>query len=337
MVIDSLSTVSSPAATDRSPEDQDLLERSTKKAKRGRDAVGTTAEPSPKQVTMESPTEPRAFSPESSQWRTPVITPNQVWNRRESFQPTEEAEESDDDTMEEDGRSFDYPVIKVTKEEKKRLRRPWRRSLILRVLGRTVGYSFLLQRLQRMCKTQASFDLIALTNDCYIAKFETLADYEAVKLGGPWMVLDHYLITQVWRPNFDPRSSRTDKILAWIRFPSLPIEYFDEEFLKKIRISIGKPIKIDVTTGLASKGKLARVCVELDITKPLLSNFVINMTEWPIEYEGIHYICFKCGVYGHRTDLCGKDAPPSPAVEENSTGTSERPPPAPPVQKPKEK
>ncbi|XP_019168107.1 PREDICTED: uncharacterized protein LOC109163847 [Ipomoea nil] len=188
-----------------------------------------------------------------------------------------------------------------------------------------------------MWKLEAGFELIALTHDFFIAKFETLTDYDAVKYGGPWMVLDDYLVTQEWRPNFDPRINKMDKLLAWLRFPSLPIEYFDDDFLKKIGKVIGRPVKIDLTTGMASKGKFARVCVQLDITKPLLSNFVINGTEWPKEYEGIHQICFKCSIYGHRMETCGLSVPIPAASVDGTAGTSSTTGIDIPLPKPKEK
>lgn len=46
------------------------------------------------------------------------------------------------------------------------------------------------------------------------------------------------------------------------------------------------------------------MCVEVDITKPLLSKFKLRRRIRRIEYEGIHLICFNCGVYGHRDDQC---------------------------------
>ncbi|XP_019155091.1 PREDICTED: uncharacterized protein LOC109151955 [Ipomoea nil] len=198
----------------------------------------------------------------------------------------------------------EYPVILVSKKEKERLRRPWRRSLIIKLLGRTVGYNFLLQRLQRMWRTDAAFDLISLDQDFFLVRFENLKDYESVKFGGPYLVLGHYLISQEWVPNFVPKNNKVRKMLVWIRFPAFP-----NEFLKRIGMQIGRPIRVDTTTSLASKGKFARVCVEVDITKPLVSKFVLDFQEWPIEYEGFHMVCFDCGLYGHRQDQCGKENP----------------------------
>lgn len=66
----------------------------------------------------------------------------------------------------------------------------------------------------------------------------------------------------------------------------------------KIGKRIGGPVKVDQATDLILSGKYARVCVEVDVTKPLLAKFKFT------EYEGIHQICFHGGVYGHRKDLC---------------------------------
>lgn len=74
-------------------------------------------------------------------------------------------------------------------------------------------------------------------------------------------------------------------------------------------------IKIDNTTSLTSKGKFARICVEVDITKPLLSKFTLSDEVIPIEYEGLHLVCFDCGVYGHKKGQCGVDNPTKDLTE----------------------
>lgn len=63
---------------------------------------------------------------------------------------------------------------------------------------------------------------------------------------------------------------------------------------------------MDNVTSLVSKGKFARVCIEIDISKPLLSKFTLDWKLWPIVYEGIHLVCFNCGLYGYRQDQCVK-------------------------------
>ena len=62
-------------------------------------------------------------------------------------------------------------------------------------------------------------------------------------------------------------------MLVWVRFPCLPIEYYDCECFMKVGEKIARHVKVDQETDLVSKGKYAWLCVEVDITKPLLAKF----------------------------------------------------------------
>ena len=59
---------------------------------------------------------------------------------------------------------------------------------------------------------------------------------------------------------------------------------------------IGKPIKVDDATHTVSSGHYVRICVEVDISKPLLSKFKSRRRIRRVEDEGIPMICFECGV-----------------------------------------
>ncbi|XP_019200283.1 PREDICTED: uncharacterized protein LOC109193913 [Ipomoea nil] len=304
-VTESLSERSSPTATNRSPELHAPEERNPKKTKRGRDALETLAPSQMVEGNKDLLMEAELMSPEFAQWGTPTDTPIQDWAKeavKDSFERDNIAEESE---MEEDLADFNNPVIPISEEEKERIRRPWSRSLIVKVLGRRIGYVYLLQRLQNIWRPEASFELITLSQDYYIAHFESLRDYEFAKFEGPWCIMDHYVIVKEWEPNFDPYCDTTEKLLVWVRFPALPIEYFEEQFLIKIAKRVGRPIITDTTTSLISKGNFARVCLEVDISKPLRSKITLEEKAWPIEYEGLHLVCFKRGRYGHRLNQCG--------------------------------
>ena len=67
-------------------------------------------------------------------------------------------------------------------------------------------------------------------------------------------------------------------------------------------------LKVDDTIGSLSRGHYAHICVEEDLTKPLVSKFKLCRQIRRIKYEGIHLICFECGRYGHRIETC-PDAP----------------------------
>lgn len=116
-------------------------------------------------------------------------------------------------------------------------------------------------------------ELVALENDYFLAKFNSIDDYKYAKYERPWTVMDHYLIVKEWVHDCDPFMDNTERVIIWVRFPCLPFEYYNKNFLFKVAEMIGKPIKIDEATSLISRGKFARLCVEVDITKPFLSQY----------------------------------------------------------------
>ncbi|KAL4392338.1 hypothetical protein AHAS_Ahas03G0335100 [Arachis hypogaea] len=91
--------------------------------------------------------------------------------------------------------------------------------------------------------------------------------------------------------------------LAWVRLHDLPIEYY-KRFLGTVGDHIGKTLKVDMNTVNQSRGKFARLCVELDLTKPLDVKHMVNDNTYFIEYEGLHMICFNYGHFGHANEAC---------------------------------
>ncbi|KAI8009884.1 hypothetical protein LOK49_LG06G01910 [Camellia lanceoleosa] len=80
-------------------------------------------------------------------------------------------------------------------------------------------------------------------------------------------------------------------------------------------LPIGKPLKIDLTTAMATRGRFARVCVKVDLRKPLCPRFLLGKKSYNIEYESIHSFCFYCGRVDHRKELCKYQAAhPKPQI-----------------------
>lgn len=63
-------------------------------------------------------------------------------------------------------------------------------------------------------------------------------------------------------------------------------------------------LRVDHHTSIHSRGKFARICVELDLQRELVPSFTVFGREFKLEYEGLHLICFGCGKYGHRKEAC---------------------------------
>lgn len=120
------------------------------------------------------------------------------------------------------------PEITVIREEKIRLRKTWRHNVIIKVLERSIGYAYLFNRIATLWHLKARLELVTLTNDYFLVKFGLKDDYDYAKFGGPWMVMDHYLIVKEWIPNFDPMKDKTEKkIIVWVQFLNLPMKCYD--------------------------------------------------------------------------------------------------------------
>jgi hypothetical protein len=92
----------------------------------------------------------------------------------------------------------------------------------------------------------------------------------------PWFIYDHYLTVKERSPNFHSASDTIENVAVWVRISILPIEYYDAKVLKIIGDRIGKTVKMDKNTLKQERGKYARLCVTVDLTKPLLAMFSIK-------------------------------------------------------------
>lgn len=87
----------------------------------------------------------------------------------------------------------DCPFRRLWTEEKRRIRMPWKKTLIVKVLGWHVGYAFLIKCLNILWKIQSELTLADLGNDFFLARFLNEDDYDFAFFEGPWMVVDDYL------------------------------------------------------------------------------------------------------------------------------------------------
>ncbi|XP_030923116.1 uncharacterized protein LOC115950001 [Quercus lobata] len=178
-------------------------------------------------------------------------------------------------------------AVRLSRDIIHRIRAPWSSALIVKVVGRTVGYNFLLSKLHSLWKPKGKIDCVDLECDFYLIRFSLKEDHDAVLIKGPW-----------------PEETNIASVAVWVRLPRLPIEYYDLEALKEIGQAIGIVLWIDTHTASEARGRYARLCVQVDINKPLIYTVLIGKFQQSIVYEGIGKLCFSCGRVGHRRDNC---------------------------------
>lgn len=87
--------------------------------------------------------------------------------------------------------------------------------------------------------------------------------------------------------------------------------------------SVGKALKVDICTSSAIKGKYAKVCVEVDLARPLKPNLMVYGKRYSVEYEGLTRICFTCGQYGHRATKCSRNKQSVAELKQKERSSSE--------------
>ncbi|KAI9086444.1 hypothetical protein K1719_031528 [Acacia pycnantha] len=177
-------------------------------------------------------------------------------------------------------------------------------AVVVKLLGRKMGYRQLRNQLQNLWKPASQIKLIDLDKDCFLVRFQDDMDYQNALLSGPWVIFGHYLTVQPWTPSFKPHNHVINHVMGWIRLPKLPARYYHKSVIRSIGGVFGEVIRVDYNTDSGDRGKFARIVVSLDLTKPLISKIMVDGEIIYVEYEGLPTICFHCGRYGHLKEAC---------------------------------
>ncbi|XP_028762820.1 uncharacterized protein LOC114721167 [Neltuma alba] len=196
------------------------------------------------------------------------------------------------------------PNISFSQRIKDLLTQNMKYAVVVKLLGRYIRQETLFGKIVSLWRPVGHFKLTELDGGCFMVKFSNQQDYLSAMLGGPWVVLGHYLTVHPWEPSFSPLNLEIKQVLGWVRLPGLPYHYYHKSVLRAIGGVIGEVLKIDYNTEGVDKARFARLAVKLDLTKPLVAKIKLDGTTQLVEYEGLPTICYHCGRYGHLEAVC---------------------------------
>ncbi|MCI24608.1 hypothetical protein A2U01_0045793, partial [Trifolium medium] len=114
-------------------------------------------------------------------------------------------------TLEEGNRLL--PVVTMDEKLFQDLCNPWKEALVVKLLGKNVGYNMMKDRLKNLWRLTGGFEIMDVDNGFYMVKCELLADREKIVADGPWMLFDHYLAVARWTPDFASPHAKVEKTL----------------------------------------------------------------------------------------------------------------------------
>ncbi|XP_071925054.1 uncharacterized protein [Coffea arabica] len=124
---------------------------------------------------------------------------------------------------------------------------------------------------------------------------------------GLWSITEFSMRVFKWSTDFTV-SSESSRAPVWIALEHLPIHFFDKMSLFSIASTIGNPLQIDTATASLARPSIARICMDLDISKELPVRVWIgtgNHGFWQrVLYENLPLYCPLCSRQGHSSDGC---------------------------------
>ncbi|KAL0383837.1 UNVERIFIED_CONTAM: hypothetical protein Sradi_2778000 [Sesamum radiatum] len=135
--------------------------------------------------------------------------------------------------------------------------------------------------------------LINLTNE---------SDFSRLWLRRIWYLKGFPMRVFKWSPTFTP-TQESSIVPIWVSLPELPAHLIRKDVMFVIANIIGTPLQID-----SSKLSKARVCVEIDLLKPLIQEVDLQICGETIvqkvEYEQVPLYCSLCQHVGHQGSEC---------------------------------
>ncbi|CAN1180942.1 hypothetical protein LINPERHAP2_LOCUS35052, partial [Linum perenne] len=193
--------------------------------------------------------------------------------------------------------------------------RSWSKALVVKVLERSFSFGAVKRRLETLWARNGEIQVSDASNSFFLVRFADSNDYQRAAFQGPWKIFDYYFSVARWSPYFNEEEP-LKTLLMWVRLPKLPIHFFNQVAITRIGDCIGRTVRLDLATSEGARGHYARVCVEIDLSKPLLGKYMIDDRTYLVEYESLENICFTCGFYGHKTNSCQIDHQHIPTADE---------------------
>lgn len=223
------------------------------------------------------------------------------------------------------------PSISFSKEEVARYSLPYKYTLVGSFWHGRPSMKQLAACMERIgFKTTPKLRL--LDDQHIILTFQQPEDYHRCFLRRSWSVNGYIMRITKWTPDFDPKIDKPI-VPIWVSIRGVPLYLQNKSALWEIAHMIGLPLKMDSATFNGVRPSVVRLCIEVDISKPLPTRLHIqggdNEIYPSVEYENVPLFCTVCRILGHDDKSCkqlsqeGQEVQP-PVPTQNPTKPREK-------------
>jgi hypothetical protein len=184
-----------------------------------------------------------------------------------------------------------YVINSPRIEEQKKYMQDY--ALVGKFLGLWPSERDLIKWIQHWWKPKGHYELQLGSKGFFTIILHNLEDRNRIFDGGPYFYNSTGFFLRFWTEKFNPEQEDFAHAPVWIRLYSLPQEFWLEEVLAGIGNTIGIYVKSSEATKQRRYTSYARICVYLNIAKPLPGSITLEYhdEDWSqtIDYEHIPF------------------------------------------------
>lgn len=174
------------------------------------------------------------------------------------------------------GENRPLPTLEIDPMLMNTINQEWQDAMIIKLTGCAWNVEMLKLRLDRLWDLKGVYELIDIGNNIFILKDVVARKREEILTMGPWQIAGKFMSIRKWFQDFDPDNYKVDTAITWVRIHRLPPQFYREAILHQIASGLGEPIKADAKTFWGMRGKYARLCIQVDLSKPVERGIIIN-------------------------------------------------------------
>ncbi|KAL7246469.1 hypothetical protein ACSBR2_001546 [Camellia fascicularis] len=164
-------------------------------------------------------------------------------------------------------------------------------------------------------KSRVGVSITPWKENIYLFQFEDLEDRSRFLLKAPWSVMGSLLVLQTLQLGMAADDLDFRWSPFWVQVHGLPFEKMTRAHGEVIRNRIGRLVEVEsLSDSLLIHRRFLRLCIEVDVTKPLLQGFILYRRDssGPIgdgvkvyyKYEKLTKFRYDCGHIGHDNLSC---------------------------------